>query len=153
MLLHEGFIPLGGFGELHDGTESFDLLLTSQNDLSEAVELLERFGPVKIEYVSSEFQRRTTPSVTEWTELVETVTPRRRNILDNALEAGHFDISRGSTLQEIADNLGIVKTTLFQHLRKAEQEIMQFFIQYVNISTGKNNYNSYNNILIFHVPK
>ncbi|WP_340101829.1 helix-turn-helix domain-containing protein [Salinibaculum salinum] len=137
VLLHEGFIPLGGFGELHNGNESFDLLLTSREDLSEAVELLERFGPVKIEYVSSEFQRQTTPSVTEWTELFETVTPRRRRVLNKALEAGYFDIPRGSTLQEIADDLGIAKTTASQHLRKAEQNIMQFFIQYVNISANK----------------
>jgi len=134
VLLHEGFIPLGGFGELHNGAESFDLLLTSREDLSKSVELLERFGPVKIEYVSSEFQRQTTPSVTEWTELFETVTPRRRKVLNKALEAGYFDIPRGCTLQEIADDLGIAKTTASQHLRKAEKNIMQFFIQYVNIS-------------------
>jgi predicted DNA binding protein len=137
VLLHEGFIPLGGFGELHNGIESFDLLLTSREDLSEAVELLERFGPVKIEYVSSEFQRQTTPSVTEWTELFETVTPRRRKVLNKALEAGYFDIPRGSTLQEIADDLGIAKTTASQHLRKAEQDIMEFFIKYVNISADE----------------
>ena len=137
VLLHEGFIPLGGFGELHNGNESFDLLLSSRKDLSEAVELLERFGPVKIEYVSSDFQRQTTPSVTEWTELFETVTPRRRRVLNKALEAGYFDIPRGSTLQEIADDLGIAKTTASQHLRKAEQDIMQFFIQYINISADK----------------
>ena len=72
--------------------------------------------------------------MTEWTELFETVTPRRRKVLNKALEAGYFDIPRGSTLQEIADDLGIAKTTASQHLRKAEQNIMQFFIQYVNIS-------------------
>jgi len=136
VLLHEGFIPLGGFGELRNGAESFDLLLTDREDLSEAVEMLERFGPVKIEYVSSEFQRRTTPSVTEWNELFESITPRRRKVLNKALDAGYFDIPRGSTLEEIADDLGIAKTTASQHLRKAERSIMEFFIQYVNISAG-----------------
>jgi predicted DNA binding protein len=134
VLLHEGFIPLGGFGELHNGAESFDLLLTDREDLSVAVDLLERFGQVKIEYVSSEFQRQTTPSVTEWSRLFETITPRRRKVLNKALEAGYFDIPRGSTLQEIADDLGIAKTTASQHLRKVERSIMEFFIQYVNIS-------------------
>jgi predicted DNA binding protein len=134
VLLHEGFIPLGGFGELRNGSESFDLLLTNRDDLSKAVELLERFGPVRIEYVSSEFKRQTTPSVTEWIELLETVTPRRRKVLNKALEAGYFDIPRGCTLQEIADELGIAKTTASQHLRKAEKSFMQFFVQYVNIA-------------------
>ncbi|MFC6954203.1 helix-turn-helix domain-containing protein [Halorubellus litoreus] len=136
LLLHEGFIPLGGFGELRNGKESFDLLLTTREDLSEAVSLLERFGPVKIEYVSSDFQRQITPSVTEWSEVFETITPRRRMVLNKALEAGYFDIPRGSTLQEIADDLGIAKTTASQHLRKAEQHIMEFFIQYVNIAVA-----------------
>jgi len=137
VLLHEGFIPLGGFGELRNGTENFDLLLASREELSEAVDLLERFGPVKIKYVSSDFQRRTTPSTTEWSELLETVTPRRRKVLNKALDAGYFDIPRGCTLQEIADDLGIAKTTASQHLRKAEKSIMQFFIQYINISAQK----------------
>lgn len=139
VLLHEGFIPLDGFGELRNGNEIFDLLLTNRDDLSEAVELLERFGPVKIEYVSSEFERRTTPSTTEWAELFETITPRRRTVLNKALESGYFDIPRGSTLQEIADDLGIAKTTASQHLRKVEKDIMQFFIKYVNISSSKQN--------------
>lgn len=136
VLLHEGFIPVGGFGELRNGAERFDLLLSDREDLSKAVELLERFGPVKIKSVSSDFQRRMTPSVTEWRELFETITPQRRKVLNKALEAGYFDIPRGSTLEEIADDLGIAKTTASQHLRKAERSIMQFFIQYVNISAA-----------------
>lgn len=134
VLLHEGFLPLGGFGELHNGAESFDLLLTSRSDLSEAVELLERFGPVEVEYVSREFQRRITPSVTEWNELLESVPPRRREVLNKALEAGYYDIPREITLQEVADEVGIAKTTASQHLRKAEQSIMEFFVTYVNLS-------------------
>lgn len=134
VLLHEGFIPLGGYGELRNGAESFDLLLTDREDLAEAVELLERFGPVRIEYVSQDFQRRINPSVTEWNELFDAVTPRRRRILNKALEDGYFDIPRGTTFQEIADDLDIAKTTASQHLRKAEKSIMEFFIQYVNIS-------------------
>lgn len=139
VLLHEGFIPLGGFGELEDGVESFDLLLTSREDLGKAVELLERFGSVRIEYVSKDFQKKIMPSVTEWHELFDTVTPRRRRVLNKALEEGYFDIPRGTTLEEIADELGIAKTTASQHLRKAEQDIMEFFIQYVNISANQEN--------------
>ena len=55
-------------------------------------------------------------------------------MLNKALEAGYFDIPRGSTLEEIADDLDIAKTTASQHLRKAERSIMEFFIQYINIS-------------------
>jgi len=73
LLLDEGFMPLGGFGELYNGTERFDLLLMNREDLAAAVALLERFGPVRIESVSSDFHRQTTPSVTEWSKLFETV--------------------------------------------------------------------------------
>lgn len=134
LLLDEGFMPLGGFGELYNRTERFDLLLTNREDLAAAVALLERFGPVRIESVSSDFHRQTTPSVTEWSKLFETVTPRRRRVLNEALDAGYFDIPRGATLKEIADDLGIAKTTASQHLRKAEKNIMRFFIRYVNIA-------------------
>ena len=134
VLRQEGFMPLGGFGELRDGSEIFDLLLMNREDLARAVELLERFGPTKIESVSSGFQRQITPSVTEWNALFDTITPKRRQILNEALEAGYFDIPRGSTLQEIADNLGVAKTTPSQHLRKAERSVMRFLIRYINIS-------------------
>jgi len=137
VLLHEGFIPLGGFGELRDGAESFDLLLADRDDLAEAVELLERFGPVRIDYISREFKRRVIPSVTEWSELLETITPRRRRVLNTALETGYFDIPRRSTLEEIADELDIAKTTVSQHLRKTERNIMEFFIRYINISADE----------------
>lgn len=130
----EGFIPLGGSGELRDGSELFDLLLTNREDLARAVGLLERFGPTTIESVSSGYDRRITPSVTEWNELFDSITPKRRQILNRALEAGYFDIPRGCTLQEIADDLGVAKTTASQHLRKAEREMMQFLVKYINVA-------------------
>lgn len=134
LLLHEGFLPLGGFGELQNGTESFDLLLTSRDDLSLAVELLERFGTVEVKYVSREFQRKITPSVTVWHEMLESVPARQREILNKALDEGYFEIPRQITLQELADEMDIAKTTASQHLRKAEKKIMEFFIKYINLS-------------------
>lgn len=65
ILLHERFIPLGGFGELQNGAELFDLLLTNRDDLAEAVELLERFIPIKINIISRRFQYYIILSVTE----------------------------------------------------------------------------------------
>jgi predicted DNA binding protein len=137
VLLHEGFIPLGGYGELQNGAESFDLLLTNRDDLAAVVELLERFGPVKVEYISQEFQRRVIPSITEWSELLETIPPRRRRVLNTALKKGYFDIPRETKLEEIADELDIAKTTASQHLRKSEKNIMEFYIQYINIAATK----------------
>lgn len=134
VLLHEGFIPLANYGEVRDGRISFDLLLSSRENLAESVSLIERFGPVRIEHVSQDFERRITPSVTEWANLFEAITPRRRRVLNTALEAGYFDLPRGCTLEDIADEVGIAKTTASQHLRKAEKDLMEFFIKYLNIS-------------------
>lgn len=135
VLLQEGFIPLGGFGELRDGTERFDLLLRNRDDLAHAVELLERFGPTKVELISSGFQQSLIPSVTEWNELFESITPRQRRVLNEAIDAGYFDIPRNSTLEEIANELDIAKTTVSQHLRKSERNVMEFFVKYVNIQS------------------
>ena len=41
--------------------------------------------------------------------------------------------NRGA-LEELADEMGITKTTASNHLRKAEQQVMQFLIRYIDLA-------------------
>jgi len=105
VLLQEGFIALGGF------------------------------GPTKVELISSGFQQSLIPSITEWNELFESIPPRQRRVLNEAIDAGYFDIPRNSTLEEIANELDVAKTTVSQRLRKSERDMMKFFVKYANIQS------------------
>lgn len=132
-LMYEGYLPLGST-TLEDGSECFDLLLENRDDLSDVMDLLDEFGPVHLERVSQDFNRQITPSTTEWHELLSSIPDRQREFLTLALEHGYFEIPRQITLQELAEKMGITKTTASNHLRKAEQQVMTFLIGYINLA-------------------
>jgi predicted DNA binding protein len=132
-LMYEGFLPIGPT-ELHDGAECFDLLLEDREELSDATSILEEFGHVRIERISQEFSRRITPSAAEWQELLSSIPPRQRELLKLGLERGYFEIPREVTLEELADEMGITKTTASNHLRKAERKLMSFLVRYVDLA-------------------
>jgi len=132
-LMYEGFLPLGPT-TLEDGRECFDLLLSDREELSKAVELLEEFGAVTVNRISREFSRQVLPSAAGWQELLSSFPSRQREILNVAFERGYYDIPRETTLEEIADEIGITKTTASNHLRKAERRVIEFLVTYLNLA-------------------
>ena len=132
-LMYEGFLPIGPT-KLEDGCECFDLLLEDRDELSHATEILEEFGDVHIERISREFRREITPSSAEWQELLASIPDRQRELLNLALDEGYFDIPRAVTLEELAEEMDITKTTASNHLRKAEQRVMEFLIRYIDLA-------------------
>lgn len=132
-LLYEGFLPLGPT-ELVDGRECFGLLLRNREELARAVGLLEEFGSVSIERVSSDFSREVMPSAPGWQELLGAFSSRQREVLDTALELGYYEIPRGATLAEVAEASDITKTTASKHLRKAEARVLEFLMPYLNLA-------------------
>lgn len=132
-LLYEGFLPMGPT-TLENGRECFDLLLRNRDELTAAVEALEEFGHVSVERISQEFSREVTPSSAEWQELLASIPARQRELLNLAVREGYFEIPRETTLEEIAEELGITKTTASNHLRKVERQMMEFFVPYLNLS-------------------
>lgn len=134
ILLHEGYFPHGGFGELRDGYMQYDVLMEDREALSDTVALLEHFGSVQIEHISSSFQRRITPSTSEWNELFQSLPDRQRHVLSVAYDEGYFEQPRQITHQGLADQIGIAKTTVSHHLRQAEESIMSFLIPYFNLA-------------------
>lgn len=132
-LLYEGFLPIGPT-ELENGRECFDLLLDNREELSKATEVLSEFGPVAVERISDDFSRQVTPSAAEWQELLGNIPPRQRELITLALEEGYFEIPRQSTLEDLADEMGITKTTASNHLRKAERSLMEFLVTYANLA-------------------
>lgn len=132
-LLYEGFLPLGPT-KLEYGRECFDLLLEDREELSKATTLLESFGEVSVERISQDFRREVVPSAAEWQELLASIPPRQRELLNEAVERGYFEIPRETTLEEIADAMGITKTTASNHLRKAERTLVEFLLPYINLA-------------------
>ena len=132
-LLYEGFLPVGPT-VLEDGRERFTLLVSDREELTDAVALLDEFGDVTLERVSEEFTHEITPSTAGWQELLSSFPPRRLEVLNTAVEGGYYEIPRGMTLEQIADEAGITKTTASNHLRKAERQMVSFLLPYLNLA-------------------
>jgi predicted DNA binding protein len=119
---------------LVNGRECFDLLLNDRSELSEAINLLSDFGNVTVERITQDFRREIIPSRSEWQELLSSIPPRQREILNTAVEQGYFKIPRQVTLEEIAEKMDITKTTASNHLRKVEQQLVRFILPYINLA-------------------
>lgn len=132
-LLYEGFLPLGPT-RLEDGKECFDLLLENREELSKATTLLDEFGNVTVRRLSQNYSRRIVPSEAEWQELLTSIPPRQRELLNIAYDQEYFEIPREVTLEEIANEMGITKTTASNHMRKAQREVFHFILPYINLA-------------------
>ncbi|WP_058366811.1 helix-turn-helix domain-containing protein [Haloparvum sedimenti] len=55
---------------------------------------------------------------------LDTLTPTQRDVYEHAREEGYYEWPRGVSTRELADDLGVSKTTLLEHLRKAESKLL-----------------------------
>jgi hypothetical protein len=55
---------------------------------------------------------------------LDTLTAAQREAFEHAREVGYYEWPRGTSTRDLADDLGISKTTLLEHLRKAESKLL-----------------------------
>jgi predicted DNA binding protein len=56
--------------------------------------------------------------------ILDELTPRQREVLEAAYRAGYFSWPRESTAEEVAEALGIARSTVHAHLRKSNRNIL-----------------------------
>ena len=54
----------------------------------------------------------------------DALTPTQREVFDLARSEGYYEWPRGTSTRELADIRGVSKTTLLEHLRKAESKLL-----------------------------
>ncbi|WP_311174116.1 helix-turn-helix domain-containing protein [Halobellus ordinarius] len=55
------------------------------------------------------------------------LTDRQREVLDVAREQGYYEVPRQTSVREIADEIGCSKSTVADHLRKAEARLVSLY--------------------------
>lgn len=55
---------------------------------------------------------------------LDTVTPRQREVLETAFEMGYFDVPRATTTAEIGAELDLDPSTVREHLRRAQRNLL-----------------------------
>lgn len=127
LLLENGFMPLDPT-ILADGCEFFDLFVRNRERFIELVDLLDPIANVTIERVVSEIDAPPQPSPVSWQHLSASLTDRQREAIERAYGLGYFEVPRGATLTDVADEMGIDKSTAGEHLRRGLGHVAEFLV-------------------------
>jgi predicted DNA binding protein len=91
----------------------YHVLVFRREDLKDIISDLEEFGTVML------------GKLEEFSAMTESpLTDRQRYVASEALARGYYDWPRGINNGDLADELGISRATLHEHLRKAERTLL-----------------------------
>jgi hypothetical protein len=100
---------------IHDGRVDWEITAT-QDRLSRLADQLREFD------ISFDVR-----SVIHQVETTQLLTARQTEIIQRAVETGYYDTPRESTLTELAEDLGLAKSTCSETLHRAEEKIIKQF--------------------------
>ena len=136
VILENGYLPLDPT-VLRDGREYFDLLLRDRERLADLVDLLGEVGEVTIERVVRDVETPAQPKPAAWVALLESLTDRQLTVLAAAVEAGYFEVPRRATLDDLATEFDLEKSTVSEHLRRAMHHIASFVVDESGDEAGR----------------
>ena len=105
---------------IKDGRARVSLLVGLDDDIAGVTgAIAERFGDVSVASLGA----NTPPGPDRVTDPMADLTDRQREVLEVAFAAGYFERPRRTNTEELADALGISRSTVTQHLRAAERKL------------------------------
>ncbi len=110
-------IPIEMPVEIKDGTATVDVS-AAHNRLSE---LGEQFSTMGIAFEIEYIQQRLHPD--------QLLTERQQELLKLAVSEGYYDTPRECTLTELAEEIGLAKSTCSETLHRAEEVVMKKFVE------------------------
>lgn len=57
-----------------------------------------------------------------------TLSPRQRDVLATAVGLGYYEIPRATSMESVADRIGIDRRTADEHRRQAERKVLEAFV-------------------------
>ncbi|WP_256289342.1 helix-turn-helix domain-containing protein [Halobellus inordinatus] len=114
--LSEAGVPLELPITIVDGEVTLELT-ASREKLSELGTLLDQFG-IPFELLS----------ITRSIDTQSLLTEAQYDLLETAIERGYYDTPRTCTLTELADAVGLAKSTTSEKLHRAEEKVVKEFL-------------------------
>lgn len=111
--LQDSGVPLEMPFEVRDAELTLEVTVPQQT-LSKFGETLDKVG---IQYTVEQIQQET--------ESDSLLTERQQWLLDEAIDRGYYDTPRQTTLVELADDVGIAKSTCSEILHRVEERVMK----------------------------
>lgn len=121
------------------GWERWTVYLEPDDDLSEIVDVLVRAGNDvdvvrSVELVETELDAS---RQLELSRTVDTLTSRQREILRTAISSGYYQRNRSTSIEDIAESVGIASSTAWEHLTVAEGKVMEEVGAYLLATAGR----------------
>lgn len=119
----QGFV-LDGESQMEDGRETWPLLVRMDRSA-----LSRRMEEIQKEYDADITLKQVTPakqnrSRSSFQTKLDDLTPRQRQAYELAHESGYYEWPREASVKDLADDLGVSKTTFLEHLRSAENHLL-----------------------------
>lgn len=111
---HESAVAQSGIEPAGDGIDM--TMVGSHEELSERVREYGETGTEPLLRALTDYRGPSTP--------LDAVTPRQREVLETAFETGYFDVPKATTTEEIGAELGLDPSTVREHLRRAQQNLL-----------------------------
>jgi len=121
-LLQKGFVHSAP-GRIEGGRESWDVCYAGQRtEIEPKIDAIcdETGADIEIARV------RATGSNNSRNQLLDRLTSSQREVFELAKRRGYYEWPREVSTRELADELDIAKSTLLEHLRKAEATLLDF---------------------------
>lgn len=112
-------------GTLSDGTLQFVVEFPPGRDKRQLIELVEEQCPNAANRAQRLVDRASDTTARNRSRVLDSLTEKQRIALQTAYFGGLYEWPRGSTSEELADQLGVSPPTFSQHHRAAEREIFK----------------------------
>jgi predicted DNA binding protein len=131
-LLHDGCVlrelTTAGFMpheiRIVDGVERFRGSVVGRDILREVIQTAQELGNVNLERVAEVTGGELAGNELD-TTIESSLTKQQREALVAALENGYFSVPRDTTATEVADQLGISKSSFLGRLKRAQQTVFE----------------------------
>ena len=108
------------------GKKHYRILVPNDNQFPEFVETMEdRVGEVSLTYKSPILNSAPEISTAAARSILSRLSPRQKEALRLAYRSQYYDHPRKTTMQKMASEMTIAKSTFQTHLRKAEGKILE----------------------------
>lgn len=118
-LADHGFIPRTAY-RMAQGREQWNVVTTlNREDAQEQLADVsaETNADIEIQRITANGRQPSGP------HQLNVLSPRQRDVFEYACQQGYYDWPRGVSATDLADDLGITKATVTEHLRKAESRL------------------------------
>ncbi|WP_244510100.1 helix-turn-helix domain-containing protein [Halogranum gelatinilyticum] len=113
------------------GWERWTLYLDDDESIGDIRRSLEAAGNETELVRTVELSELNAPAQLDMFDFVQELTPRQREVLTLAIKEGYYQRNRDTSVEDLAEEVGVASTTAWEHLKRAEEKVMDELYDYL----------------------